>query len=75
MLSSAVFDNIDRSASEDSTRVWAEEEKHANKEHICDVTAMDIYDIKMGRREFDHPALVFLDDWLQFLLEQIYSTS
>jgi hypothetical protein len=72
MLSSAAFDNIDGSASEDSTRIWAEEEKHANKERINNVTAMDIYDIKMGRREFDHSALVLPDNWLQSLLEQIY---
>ena len=70
MLSLAAFDNIDRSASEDSTRVWAEEEKHANKERICDVTAMDIYDIRMERREFDHSTLLCLENWLQTLLVQ-----
>ena len=72
MLSSAAFDNIDNSASADSTQVWASEEEHAKKERIRDVTAMDIYDIKMERREFDHPALVLLDNRLQSLLGQRY---
>jgi hypothetical protein len=72
MLSSAAFDNIDRSASADSIRVWAAEEERAKMERIRDVTVMDIYDIKMKRREFDHSALVWLDNWLQSLLGQKY---
>ena len=60
MLSSAAFDNIDGSASEESTRVWAQDEEHAKRERICDVTVMDIYDIKMERREFDHHLPYFL---------------
>ena len=54
MVSSAAFDNIDRSASADSIRVWATEEEHAKREHAHDITIMDIYDIKMKRREFVH---------------------
>jgi hypothetical protein len=54
MLSSAAFDNIDRSASADSIMVWAAEEERAKTERIRDVTVMDIYDIKMERREFNH---------------------
>jgi hypothetical protein len=54
MLSSEAFDNIDASASTDSTRVWAKEEEHAKKERIRNVTVMDIYDIKMERRESNH---------------------
>jgi hypothetical protein len=64
MLSSAAFDDIDRSASVDSTEIWAAEEERAQRERIRDVTVMDIYDIKMKRREFDHSALVFLNSWL-----------
>jgi len=43
MLSSVAFDNIDRLASANSTRLWAAEEEHAKRECICDVTVMDIY--------------------------------
>lgn len=64
MLSSVAFDNIDGSASADSIRVWAEEEEHAKRERIRDVTVMDIYDIKMERREFDHSALALFDKQL-----------
>lgn len=59
MLSSAAFDKINGSASAESIRVWAEEEEYAKKERTRNVAAMDIYDIKMKRREFDHFALVF----------------
>ena len=72
MLSSAAFDNIDRSASADSIMVWAAEEERAKTERICDVTVMDIYDIKMERHEFDHSTLVLLENWLQFPLGQKY---
>ena len=51
MLSSAAFDNIDRSASADCVRVWAQEEEHARRERINNITVMDIYDIKMEKRE------------------------
>ena len=64
MLSSVAFDNIDGSASAESTMVWAQEEEHAKRERICDVTAMDIYDIRMERREFDHSTLLCLENWL-----------
>ena len=56
MVSSAAFDNIDRSASTDSIRVWATEEEHAKRERAHDITVMDIYDIKMKRCEFVHSA-------------------
>lgn len=72
MLSSTAFDNINALASADSIRVWAEEEDHARRERICDITAMDIYDIKMEKREFDHPTLSSLENWLQPLVRQIY---
>jgi len=64
MLSLAAFSDIDRSASADFTRVWAEEEECARKEHIQNVTAMDIYDIRMERHEFDHSPLLSLNNWL-----------
>ena len=52
MLSLAAFDNIDGSASSDSVNDWAAEEENAKRERIRDVTVMDIYDIKMEKREF-----------------------
>ena len=64
MLSLAAFDNIEKSASTDSIRDWTTEEKHAKRECICNVTVIDIYDIKMERREFDNSTLVLLDNWL-----------
>jgi len=64
MLSSAAFDNIDSLASEDSIKVWTAEEEHAKRECIRNVTVMDIYDIKMERRESDHSTLRLLDNWL-----------
>jgi hypothetical protein len=64
MLSSAAFNNIDRSASTDSIRIWAAEEECAKRERIRDVTVMDIYDMKMERCAFDHSTLVLLDNWL-----------
>jgi hypothetical protein len=72
MLSAAAFGSIESSASADSISVWAEEEEHARRERIHDVTVMDIYDIKMKRREFVCSSLLFFDNWLQSLLGQKY---
>ena len=72
MLSSAAFDNINRSASADSIMVWTAEEDHAKRKRIHDVTAMDIYDIKMERCEFYHSTLFLINNWLQFPLVQKY---
>ncbi len=72
ILSSVAFENIEKLASTVSIRAWAAEEEHAKKECIYHVTAMDIYDIKMERCEFDHSILILLDNWLQSLLEQKY---
>jgi len=72
MLSSAAFDNIDGSASADSIRNWVVEEEHAKRERICNITVMDIYDIKMERHEFGHSLLVLANNWLQSLLVQKY---
>jgi hypothetical protein len=69
----AAFDNIDASASADSVRVWAEEEENARRERICDITVMDIYDIKMERHKFDHSTLLSFDNWFQSLLGRIFS--
>jgi len=71
-LSSVAFEKIDRSASPDSVTVWAAEEEHAKRERMRDVTVMDIYDVKMERREFDHSTLALPDKWLQLLLGQKY---
>jgi hypothetical protein len=54
MLSSAAFESINGSASADCISVWVEEEEHARRERMHDITVMDIYDIKMERREFDY---------------------
>jgi len=70
MLSLAAFDKIDGSASTDSVRTWAKEEEHAKRERICNITAMDIYDIRMERCEFDHSTLLCLENWLQTLIVQ-----
>jgi hypothetical protein len=72
MLSSAAFDNIDKSAYADSTRAWAKEEEYAKREHIHNVAVMDIYDIKMKRHEFHHATSLLLKNWLQSLLRQKY---
>ena len=72
MLSSTAFDNISRSASADSIIVWTAEEDRAKRERICNVTAMDIYDIKMKRCEFYHSTLFSIHNWLQFPLVQKY---
>lgn len=63
MLSSAAFDNINRSASTDSIRVWTAEEERAKRERMRDITVMDIYDIKMERREFNRSTLVLVNNW------------
>ena len=73
MDSSAAFDNIDQSASADSTKDWAAQEEHAKIERISDITVMDIYDVQMERRESDLPRLVLSENWLQSLLGQKYS--
>ena len=72
MLSSAAFESIDESAGTDSTGVWAAEEEYARRECIYDVTVMDIYDIRMEKREFDYSTLLSCDNWLQSLLRQKY---
>jgi hypothetical protein len=63
MLSLVAFDNINWSASTDSIRLWTAEEEHAKREHIHDITAMDIYDIKMERCEFNCSTLVLVNNW------------
>jgi len=73
MLSLVAFDSINGSASADCISIWAEEEEHARRGRMYDITVMDIYDIKMERREFDHSTLLSIDLWLQSLLGQKYS--
>ena len=58
LLSSVAFDDINNSASTDSIKVWTAEEEHAKRERVRDITAMDIYDIKMERREFNRSTSV-----------------
>ena len=70
MPSLVAFDGINKSASEDSVRVWAEQEEHAKREYIHNVKVMDIYDIKMERHEFDCSTLVSHNNWIQSLLGQ-----
>ena len=63
-LSSAAFDNINRSASTDSIMVWAAEEEHAKKECLHDVTVMNIHDIKMKNVSLIILHWILLDSWL-----------
>jgi hypothetical protein len=55
----AAFESISASASSRSVDVWSAEEEHAQRERCRDVKVMDIYDIKMKRRESGHSAIVF----------------
>ena len=52
--------------------VWEAEEENARRKRIEDVTAIDIYDIRMERREFDVSTLILIDKSLQSLLGQRY---
>jgi hypothetical protein len=54
------FESINLSATPENIEVWSAEEEHAQRERSRDVTVMDIYDIKMKRREFDHVMLNLL---------------
>jgi hypothetical protein len=60
-LSATAFDSINSSADPDSVKVWSAEEKYAQRERVRDVTVMDIYDIKMKRRELIHITLAVPD--------------
>jgi hypothetical protein len=60
-LSATAFDSINSSADPDSVKVWSSEEKYAQRERVRDVTVMDIYDIKMKRRELIHITLAVPD--------------
>lgn len=56
-LSTGVFESINASATEESVEVWTAEEEYAHRERARDVTVMDIYDIKMERRESNRSML------------------
>ncbi|KAI9445916.1 hypothetical protein H4582DRAFT_2052055 [Lactarius indigo] len=49
MLSLAAFESIDVLASPESIEAWSTQEAHAQRDRVQNVTAMDIYDIKMKR--------------------------
>ena len=66
MLSVAAFESINSSASSESVEAWSTQEAQAQRERAQDVTAMDIYDIKMKRREFDHSMIVLPNIWFQY---------
>ena len=55
------FESINSSATPDAIQTWSAEEEHAQNERVHDVTAMDIYDIKMKRREPNYSMLVLFD--------------
>jgi hypothetical protein len=57
----AAFDSINSSASPENIEIWSTEEEYAQRERGRDVSVMDIYDIKMKRREFDHVIPVLPD--------------
>ena len=51
MLSAEAFESINASATPENVEVWSAEEERAQRERVHDVAAMDIYDVKMKRRE------------------------
>jgi hypothetical protein len=53
MLSAAAFVSINSSPDPQSIEAWSAEEEYTQRERAHDVTVMDIYDIKMERREQD----------------------
>ncbi|KAH9173120.1 hypothetical protein EDB89DRAFT_2114027 [Lactarius sanguifluus] len=59
MLSVVAFESINSSASSESVEAWSTQEVQAQLGRAQDVTAMDIYDIKMKR----------LPSWAEILLE------
>ena len=52
-----MFESINASATTESIEAWTAEEEYAHRERARDVTVMDIYDIKMERRESNHSML------------------
>src|ERR1700684_1604942 len=52
-LSVEAFESINLSATPENIEIWSAEEEYAQRERSRDVTVMDIYDIKMKRREFE----------------------
>jgi hypothetical protein len=61
MLSAEAFDSINASATPENVEVWSAEEERAQSERVHDVAVMDIYDIKMKRRECNQAMLVLPD--------------
>jgi hypothetical protein len=59
--STAAFESISSSATLESIEAWIAEEERAQRERVRDITVMDIYDIKMKRREYHLSMLVFVD--------------
>jgi hypothetical protein len=53
------------SATPESIEAWTAEEERAQRERAHNIAVMDIYDIKMERREHDLFMLVLLDIRLQ----------
>jgi Kyakuja-Dileera-Zisupton transposase len=62
-LSATAFESINSSATPESIQTWSAEEEHAQTERVHDITAMDIYDIKMKRREPNHSTPVLVPDF------------
>ena len=60
-LSAEAFESINASATPENVEVWSTEEERAQRERVHDVAAMDIYDIKMKRRECNQAMLVLPD--------------
>jgi hypothetical protein len=61
MLSAEAFDSINASVTPENIEVWSAEEERAQSERVHDVAVMDIYDIKMKRRECNQAMLVLPD--------------
>jgi hypothetical protein len=49
------------SATPENVEIWSTEEERAQRERVHNVAAMDIYDIKMKRRECNQAMLVLPD--------------
>ena len=61
MLSAEAFESINVLATLENIKIWSTEEERAQRERVHDVAVMDIYDIKMKRRECNQAMLVFPD--------------
>jgi hypothetical protein len=60
-MSAAAFESINSSATLESIEAWSAEEEHAQMQRACDVSAMDIYDIKIKQCGSNRSIIVLPD--------------